>query len=66
MIYLFPFSAIHQTFQQDLIRLRLQAGRATVQAHKMADQSVSDNAKHPVKLSAQVYTHKQMLYAISV
>ncbi|GLV44515.1 Bardet-Biedl syndrome 1 [Carabus blaptoides fortunei] len=46
--------AIHQTFQQDLIRLRLQVGRATVQAHKMADQSVSDNAKHPVKLSAQV------------
>lgn len=46
---------MHQAFQQDLIRLRLAAGKATVQALGTADHSVSDNLKHPVKLAAQVF-----------
>ncbi|XP_048522412.1 Bardet-Biedl syndrome 1 protein homolog isoform X2 [Dendroctonus ponderosae] len=43
---------IHQTFQQDLIRLRLSAARALVQ--NLSDQSGIGNEKEQLKLSAQV------------
>ncbi|CAG9759499.1 unnamed protein product [Ceutorhynchus assimilis] len=43
---------IHQSFQQDLIRLRLSAARALVQ--NLADQSGIGNEKEQIKLSAQV------------
>ncbi|ERL89688.1 hypothetical protein D910_07051 [Dendroctonus ponderosae] len=42
---------IHQTFQQDLIRLRLSAARALVQ--NLSDQSGIGNEKEQLKLSAQ-------------
>lgn len=43
---------IHQTFQQDLIRLRLAATRNLVQ--NLNDQSGVGNEKEQIKLSAQV------------
>ncbi|XP_066144542.1 Bardet-Biedl syndrome 1 protein homolog [Euwallacea fornicatus] len=43
---------IHQTFQQELIRLRLTAARALVQ--NLSDQSGIGNEKEQIKLSAQV------------
>ncbi|KAL1490258.1 hypothetical protein ABEB36_012984 [Hypothenemus hampei] len=43
---------IHQTFQQDLIRLRLTAARALIQ--NLTDQSGIGNEKEQIKLSAQV------------
>lgn len=48
----FKFSDMHQCFQQDLIRLRLLAARATVQ--NLSVQSGLGNEKEQVKLSAQV------------
>lgn len=44
---------MHQHFQQDLIRLRLLAARATVQ--NLSTQSSLGNEKEQVKLSAQVF-----------
>ncbi|XP_050310813.1 Bardet-Biedl syndrome 1 protein homolog [Anthonomus grandis grandis] len=46
------FLEIHQSFQQDLIRLRLTAARALVQ--NLSDQSGVGNEKEQIKLSAQV------------
>lgn len=46
------FSDMHQSFQQDLIRLRLLAARATVE--NLSVQSGLGNEKEKVKLSAQV------------
>ncbi|XP_030761918.1 Bardet-Biedl syndrome 1 protein homolog [Sitophilus oryzae] len=43
---------IHQTFQQDLLRLRLTTARALVQ--NLSDQSGVGNEKENIKLSAQV------------
>lgn len=53
---------MHQTFQQDLILLRLRAGRATVQALGTTDHNVSENIQHPVKLAAQVFITKTNYY----
>ena len=54
---LFNFLEIHQTFQQDLIRLRLSAARALVQ--NLDDQSGVGNEKEQIKLSAQVKQRKR-------
>lgn len=43
---------MHQSFQQDLVRLRLTAARALVQ--NLSDQSGAGNAQEQIKLSAQV------------
>lgn len=44
--------AIHHTFQQDLVRLRLTAARTIVHAMDLNDQGVCDG--QPIKLAAQV------------
>lgn len=43
---------MHQSFQQDLVRLRLTAARALVQ--NLSDQSGTGNTEEQIKLSAQV------------
>lgn len=43
---------MHQSFQQDMIRLRLNAARSMVQLH--GDQTGTGNQKEQLKLSAQV------------
>ncbi|XP_044260139.1 Bardet-Biedl syndrome 1 protein homolog [Tribolium madens] len=43
---------MHQSFQEDLVRLRLTAARALVQS--LSDQSGAGNAQEEIKLSAQV------------
>jgi len=49
------FIAMHQTFQHDLFRLRLNAARACVSALQSCSNPFSANITEPLKMSAQVF-----------
>ena len=46
---------MHQTFQHDLFRLRLNAARACVSALQSCSNPFSANVNEPLKMSAQVF-----------
>ena len=46
---------MHQTFQHDLFRLRLNAARACVNALQNCSTPFSANISEPLKMSAQVF-----------
>lgn len=46
---------MHQTFQHDLFRLRLNAARACVSALQSCSTPFSANITEPLKMSAQVF-----------
>jgi hypothetical protein len=52
---LWMFVAMHQTFQHDLFRLRLNTARACVNALQSCSNPVSANINEPLKMSAQVF-----------
>ncbi|CAG2064463.1 unnamed protein product [Timema podura] len=47
-------SIMHQTFQQDLLRLRLSTARSCVKALQSCSNPISSSSDEPVKISAQV------------
>nr|CAD7442868.1 unnamed protein product [Timema bartmani] len=47
-------SIMHQTFQQDLLRLRLNTARSCVKALQSCSNPISGSSDEPVKISAQV------------
>jgi hypothetical protein len=49
------FIAMHQTFQHDLFRLRLNTARACVNALQSCSHPFSANINEPLKMSAQVF-----------
>jgi hypothetical protein len=61
------FIAMHETFQHDLFRLRLNTARACVSALQSCSNPFSTNTQEPLKMSAQVFIipSVQILYVIN-
>jgi len=66
-VHIYTFIAMHQTFQHDLFRLRLNTARACVNALQSCSNPFSTNAHEPLKMSAQVLQQfcSQMLHIIN-
>lgn len=62
------FIAMHETFQHDLFRLRLNTARACVNALQSCSNPLSTNTLEPLKMSAQVCITPsiQILYVINI
>lgn len=58
---------MHETFQHDLFRLRLNTARACVNALQSCSNPFSTNTQEPLKMSAQVFiiSSVQILYAFN-
>lgn len=58
---------MHETFQHDLFRLRLNTARACVNALQSCSNPFSTNTQEPLKMSAQVFitSSVQILFAFN-